>query len=384
MAGHLHDRAAGGVRLGIIGTGLAVEQLHWPALKRLRDQFPIVAFCDIDRAAGEHFASYSGASMSEFTEDYHELLARDDVDAVLISLPIELNYPVSKDAVAAGKHVFCEKPSGANDAEGRAFVELEANHPEVTILVAENWFYRDDLRLARQLLDEGRIGRLHLATWRYVSQMIPREGQFSSTPWRHHAQYEGGAHLDGGVHQFAQIRLLCGDIDRLAGEVQDVNSIFDGPSNLTLSLRFVNGATGSYAASYPEIPMPAEPNELRLYGTEGVMVTGRGEVRIYGPDGSVDTYRIEGLEGGYYNEFLNFYQALIDGEPVVATVAQNYRNMEFVLRGLESAASGQSVAIDAWPIPLAAEAVPLWKPAGASGLFDGLGIEISHESTTVS
>jgi predicted dehydrogenase len=382
MAGHLHGRDA--VRLGIIGTGLAVEQLHWPALKRMRDQFPITAFCDIDRANAEHFSSYSGTPMSAFTADYNELLARDDVDAVLISLPIELNYPVSKAAVEEGKHVICEKPSGANDAEGCAFVDLEAQHPELTILIAENWFYRDDLRLARQLLDEERIGRLHLVTWRYVSQLIPREGQFSSTPWRQDAKYVGGPHLDGGVHQFAQIRLLCGDIDRLAGETQDANSIFAGPSDLTLTLRFVNGASGSYAASYPEIAVPSEANDMRLYGTNGVMTLGQSKITIQDAWGTIDTYRIEAFDGGYYNEFLNFYQALTGGEPIVATVAQNYRNMEFVLRGLESAATGQACTIEPWPLPLSPTAVPLWRPAGAPSLFDDPSTTITHDTTKAS
>src|SRR5215218_3499807 len=171
------------LRLGIIGTGLAVEQLHWPSLKQMPDRFRVVAFCDVERSHAEHFAAYSAAAMDGYTADLRDLLRRDDVDAVLISLPIPLNLPVTRAALEAGKHVVCEKPSGASEAEGRAFVELAAAHPERTVLIAENWFYRDDLRLARSLLDEGRLGRVHLVAWRYVSQLVPRAGDFSSTPW---------------------------------------------------------------------------------------------------------------------------------------------------------------------------------------------------------
>ncbi len=162
------------IRLGVIGTGLAVEKLHWPALKRMPDRFRVAAFCDLERPTAEHFAGYSGAAMDDYTADYHDLLRREDVDAVLISLPIPLNYAVTRAALEAGKEVICEKPSGANEAEGRAFVELAAAHPERTVLIAENWFYRDDLRLARSLLDEGRIGRVHLVAWRCVTQLVPR------------------------------------------------------------------------------------------------------------------------------------------------------------------------------------------------------------------
>ena len=370
------------LRLGIIGTGLAVEKLHWPALKRMPERFKTVAFTNRTRPKAEHFSRYSGVSMDGFTEDYEQLLKRDDVEVVLISLPIPLNLPVTRAALEAGKHVICEKPAGSNDAEGREYVELVAKYPQRTVLVAENWFYRDDLRFARSLMDDGAIGRVHLVAWRTVSQLIPREGQFSITPWRHDPGYEGGAHLDGGVHHTAQIRLLCGDVTRLSGETQDANDTHGGPSDLSLNLRFVSGAIGSYTASYPEIAVPSEPNDLRLYGTEGVMAIGRWSegTSIYRPDGSVESFKVEQKDGGYYNEFLNFHQALTEGAPLVGTAAQTYRNMELVLKGLDSAETGQTVTLDEWPLPLAAAAVPLWRPAGATDLFEGLDVKVTRET----
>jgi predicted dehydrogenase len=367
------------IGLGIIGTGLAVEQLHWPALKRMPERFRVVAFCDLERPNSERFAGYSGAAMDSYTANYRELLRRDDVDAVLVSLPIPLNYPVTRAVLESGKDVICEKPAGANEAEGRAFVELAAAHPDRTVLIAENWFYRDDLRLARSLLDEGRIGSIHFVASRHVSQLVPRAGEFSSTPWRHVAEYVGGPHLDGGVHHIARLRLLCGDADRVSGEIQDVNTIFGGPSDLALNLRFVSGAIGTYAASYPELAVPQEPNELRIYATEAVMTIGRDDIRIHNPDGSVETYRVDGSDGGYFNEFFNFSEAIIDGAPVVATVAQSYRNMEIVLRGIASAQEGQTKTIGSWPDPLSASAVPVWRPHGASNLFDGMPTTVSRD-----
>lgn len=369
------------VRLGIIGTGLAVEKLHWPALRRMRDRFEIVAFSNRGRANAERFADYSETAMDRFVPDYHDLLAREDVDAVLISLPIPLSYPVSKEALEAGKHVICEKPPGADANEGRAFIEQAANHPKLKVLIAENFFYRDDLRFARSLIDDGRLGRIHLVSWRTVSQLIPREGEFSSTPWRHDPGYEGGAHLDGGVHHTAQLRFLCGDAERVSGEIQDANATHGGPSDLTLNLRFVSGSIGNYTASFPELPMPAEPNEMRLYGTDAVMSVGREGTRIHFPDGTVETFRIQQDDGGYYNEFLNFHDAVALDEPIVGTVVQSFRNMELILGGLSSAERGEVVTIDPGPGPLSAVAVPLWKPAGKTDLFGGLNVRVDREVT---
>lgn len=319
--------------------------------------------------------------MDDFTPDYHNLLARDDVDAVLISLPISLNYQATKDSLQAGKHVICEKPTGANEREMRAFVDLEREYPDCTVLIAENWFYRDDLRFARSLLDEQAIGRVHLMTWRNVSQLVPREGQFSSTPWRWEGNYAGGPQLDAGVHNTAQIRLLCGDVDRLSGEIQDANSTHDGPSDLTLNLHFVSDAIGSYTASYPELPMPEEAGDMRLYGTEGVMSIQRGGgVRIHRPDGIIEHWSVEMPDAGYYNEFLDFHQALTGAtELTVGTIAQSVRNMEIIIQGLASAEQGRVMETAPGPTERSATAVPLWKPVGADGLFDGLDVNVKHE-----
>jgi len=358
------------IRLGIIGTGLAVEQLHWPALVRMPERFTIAAFANHSRPKAERFAAYSGASMADYHADYHDLLRRDDVEAVLISLPIPLNYQETRDCLAAGKHVICEKPTGVDEEEGRAFVALQSAFPDRTALIAENCFYRDDLRLARSLLDADAIGRVHLMTWRMVNQVVPVPGRFSSTPWRHHPAYRGGAHLDGGVHHTAQIRMLCGGVRQLSGAIQTANTTIDAPSDLTLNLWFAGGAIGNYTACYPDIPVPPESNEMRLYGTEGVMTLGgqasSRQVAIHRPDGRIEEHRFDGIDSGYYGEFLNFSEAIAHGAPVIATIEQNFQNMLIILRGLDSAEQGRVLDLDEAP------GVPLWRPHGASGLFDGL------------
>jgi predicted dehydrogenase len=61
-----NDAKSRAIRLGVIGTGLAVEQLHWPALRRMTDRFAITAFANHTRPKAEHFAAYSGASMDDY------------------------------------------------------------------------------------------------------------------------------------------------------------------------------------------------------------------------------------------------------------------------------------------------------------------------------
>jgi predicted dehydrogenase len=361
------------IRLGLIGTGLAVEKLHWPALRGLADRYAVTAFTDSSGEQSRRFADYSGAGPAWAAADRAELLARDDVDAVLISVPIPHLYEVARDALTAGKDVLCEKPAGVDAAQAAAFLALAAAHPDRTFMVGENFFYRDDLRHARALVDDGAIGRLHLMAWRHAGQMVPREGRFASTPWRQRPQYRGGVHLDAGVHHIAQIRLLCGDIARVHGAVQSANSTIDAPADLVLNLVFADGAIGNYTASYPEIPVPPEPNEMRLYGTEGVLVlAGSGAERRVtrsGADATTHTTVFRGADDGYRAELVDFADAVQFGVRPVGSVAQSVANAMVVQRALDSAERAAELALD--PVP-GAGPVPLWRPRGSTGLFDGL------------
>jgi predicted dehydrogenase len=364
-------------RLGIIGTGLAVEKLHWPVLKQMTDRFQIVAFANRGRENAQHFSDYSGVSMDHYTADYHELLARDNVDSVLISLPIPLQAQVMRESLEAGKHVMCEKPPGANEEEARALIGVEKAHPDQVLLIAENHFYRDNIRYAKSLIEQGSLGRVHLMAYRNISQLVPQPDGFSSTPWRHEGDYVGGPHLDGGVHQIAQIRMLMGDANRLSAEIQDANTTHGGPSDFVLNLRFVSGAVGNYTAANPELKMPEDPGEMRIYGTEAVMSMKDGTVSMFRPD-VTETYTFENMDGGFYGEFLNFHEAVTRGAPVVSTLVQNIRNMEFVTKGVQSAETGQTITLSDDISTLSAKALPLWTPVDS----DGFHVDVTREVTT--
>jgi predicted dehydrogenase len=210
-------------------------------------------------------------------------------------------------------------------------------------------------------------------SWRRAGQLVPRDGMFNGTPWRQRPQYRGGVHLDAGVHDIAQIRMLCGEVVRAHGAVQRANSTIDSPSDLVLNMVFASGAIGNYTASYSEIPLPPEPNDMRLYGTEGVLVLSGTEaerrVTLSRSGGAEQTEVFRGADNGYYAELCNFAEAVRHGEPVVGTVGQSFANMLVVLRALDSAEQDAVVALDELP---GGSGVPLWRPRGASGLFDGL------------
>ncbi len=355
------------LNLGIIGTGLAVEKLHWPALQALGDRYRVVAFCDLERDHAAHFADYAGADMNAFTRDYHQLLAREDVDVVLISLPIPIQGQVLKHALESGKHVVCEKPQGANFDEANSLWPVVDAFPNQKLMIAENWFYRNDLRYAMQLLQEGEIGRVHTMSFRRIKQLIPRPGEFSSTPWRWQGAYEGGPHLDGGVHQIAMVRMLMGDATRISGEVQDANETHGGPSQISVNLNFVDNAIGSFVLGSPSAEMPPDENGLRIYGSQGVMSVNDDRIVVW-KDGKTTRHEVERPDLGYIGEFQNFYEAIVHDAPIIGDFYQSWRGVEFVHLALRSAARGRAIETDTDVAPIQPWPIDLWLPHGETSL----------------
>jgi predicted dehydrogenase len=379
------------LRIGAIGTGLAMDRLHWPAIRRLPGHVQIVAFAEPDDHSATRFLAATGLDASARHHDYRELLARSDLDAVVVLLPIGMLYAAAKASLEAGLHVFCEKPPGGDLAAAAEFLALEAAHPTRTLFVAENFFYRDDLRLAREAIDNARLGRIHTVAWRITGQYVPRVNTFSSTPWRHRPSYRGGTHLDGGIHMMAAMRLLLGDPTHVHGLVQHANAKMGGPSTFLLHMTFASGAVGSYTAIHPEIEVPPDDTSLRIFGDEATMVLTPAYVQerrgftIYPSNAAAEEVRASRtsggvLDGGYLNEWIDFSNAVRTGSPYVGTVAQSVMNMVPILRGLDSAEAG-GVAINlapSCPVAPVPVAVPLWRPTATGDIVSGLNVDVTR------
>jgi predicted dehydrogenase len=123
-------------------------------------------------------------------------------------------------------------------------------------------------------------------------------------------------------------------------------------------------------------PVLDEERNTRIYGTEGTLIVTRGRVRCMHADGTMEDDRIEPLDTGHYNMFLNFYDALVHGGPVVATVRQGVENMLVVMQALASAEAGVPQVVSASEVLPSTGGVPLWRPNDSGALFDGLPCQV--------
>lgn len=111
------------IGIGIIGCGKATQALHLPSLQQLSGRLRIVAVCDASATVAEAVAVRCGAA--HWTTDPATLLAKADVEAVLVANPNRFHFATAAAALAGGKHVLLEKPAAMSLADLDALIAAE-------------------------------------------------------------------------------------------------------------------------------------------------------------------------------------------------------------------------------------------------------------------
>src|SRR5262249_50337519 len=133
---------------------------------------------------------------ADYVPTYAELLARKDVDAVLISSPHSAHLSQVTEAARAGKHVLVEKPMALNTAECDAMIAA-CNAAGVTLSVIQTCRFRGAVARGKRLIQEGRIGAVRMIQLRTLFEWVP----LTSKSWTLD-EAEGGLILDQGAHIF--------------------------------------------------------------------------------------------------------------------------------------------------------------------------------------
>jgi predicted dehydrogenase len=113
------------LKIGLVGCGEVTQIIHWPSLYQLSDKFEVTALCDVSPRILEELGHLW--NVRTLTTDYRELIARVDVDAVLVANPNAFHAEVTLAAIAAGKHVLVEKPMCVTHREGDQIIAAQRN-----------------------------------------------------------------------------------------------------------------------------------------------------------------------------------------------------------------------------------------------------------------
>ena len=307
------------VRVGIIGTG-RIGKVHIRALNSMLDHARIVAVADpyLDEKAVRDLVV--SPEPVKFTKNVDEIFTDPDVDAVFICTPTDTHVEYSLKAIAAGKHVFCEKPVDRTLEEIRkVMAALEGKN--LKYMVGFNRRYDHNFAAARKATKDGKIGKVECVR---VTSRDP------GLPSMDYLKGSGGMFLDMTIHDFDMVRFQAGaDIDEIfvesavlvdpaVGEIGDIDSA-------VIVLRMKNGALAvienSRRACY------GYDQRCEVFGSDGLITVSNdapNNATLSGADGvhaeKPYYFFLERYEQAYATEVREFIEAVENDTEVPAGI----------------------------------------------------------------
>jgi predicted dehydrogenase len=322
--------------------------------------------------------------------DWRRVVDRKDVDLIDISVPTHLHREIAVAAAEAGKHLFCEKPM-ALDAREAVAMRDAARRKGVVHYLNHNYRRCPAVALARQLIDEGRIGTIYHWRGAYLQSWIV-DPQFPLT-WQLRKECAGaGPHYDLNSHSVDLARYLVGEIrsvaamtrrfidkrplpaetgetafhatttSRQTGEVTVDDAAF-------MVAEFENGALGSFSASRFALGRK-NFNVFEIYGSRGALafdIERMNELQLFSaadPESAqgfrtiqateaVHPYmkawwppgHIIGYEHGFVHAVADFLRAVDSGGPIAPNFDDGVKIMQVLCSALESARTGHRVEV---------------------------------------
>ena len=319
------------VRWGLLGTARINRRLI-PAMRAsARSTIVAIASRTPERAAA-HAREWD---IPTAVESYEALLRRDDVDAVYIPLPNSLHVEWTLNAIAAGKHVLCEKPIATSAADVDRIADAATRGG---VVVEEGFMYRHEPLTATvaDLVSEGAVGAVRTIVSGFTY------AQARANDVRLVQALGGGALWDVGCYPVSYACLLTGrDHVGAAGVARVTDGGVD--EELTGVLRFPAGITASIYAGF----RAAHRTWLEVIGSEGSLVVpnpfkpGPREQLMLERLGERRTIDVHGSELLFARQVEHFVAAVLDGAPATVSLSSSRRTVAACCALLDAAGVGR-------------------------------------------
>lgn len=267
------------LRVGLIGAGFMgrTHTFGYAVAEKVFDlsvRFDLKTVADVDEESAKRAARQFGYAAA--VADWRELIDDPEIDIVSIATPNTLHKEMALAAIAAGKHVYCEKPLAPNAPDAREMA-IAAARAGIKTQVGFNYLCNPVLSLAREMIEEGSLGEIRSYRGIHAEDYMVDK----SAPWTfRHDSRGGGALSDLGSHALATAEYLLGPISRVLGDcvtVIDERPSADGPRAVEVDdiarafVHFANGATGSIEANWVATGRKLQ-HVFEVYGSEGALV----------------------------------------------------------------------------------------------------------------
>lgn len=291
------------IGIGCIGTGGRAQALmrNVEAIGNAR----ITAVCDVWQEALAKARQIAGPSAFA-TPDYRDLLARKDVDVVLIAAPDHQHVPLTVAALAAGKDVYVEKPLTHDLSEGAVVLEAQRKFNRI-VQVGMQQRSMPHVEKGREIVRSGKIGKVYKAhiTW---NRNAPRAAQtyqidpkavnwgnwlgsarkqdfdaYRFRQWRWFWEFGGGIFTDLMVHQIDIVHWICGvEHPAMATSIGDwfsAKGIWETPDTVQTLLRYPEAELQVYFEG--TFSNARNAAMIELMGTDGTLYLDRGRYELY-------------------------------------------------------------------------------------------------------
>jgi myo-inositol 2-dehydrogenase/D-chiro-inositol 1-dehydrogenase len=279
----------GKIKVCLVGAGVWGWQ-H----ARVFSQRPDVTLCAVAGRSPEKTQTRAAEFGLRAYTNLAEMLDTEKPDLVSVSLPNLEHFPATMQVIKSGYHLLVEKPFVFDLAEADQLL-AEAEKRNLFFAINFNHRYAKPVRLARQAIEEGKLGKITHASWRFGG-----EANVSPHP---HANL-----IETQCHGFDQLEYLCGPIESVMAEMTDLTG--GGYRTTVLALRFANGAVGSLIGTYDSSYAYRDTHRLEINGTEGRVLI-EDTVQRYSFQ-STGNETAEVWQSGYFNDFDREFQRTFD------------------------------------------------------------------------
>lgn len=318
------------LKIGIIGVGY-IGNVHASILSR-DERVTLAAVYDVDQTAATRLASSTSASV---VEDATTLI--EAVDVVYITTPNTKHTELALQAIAAGKHVFCEKPMATSLAEAKTIVDAARQSERVVQVGHNRRFAPVYATLKRMLNDTHRSHSAHVKMNR---------GELLNPKWTGDPVVTGGFLYETTIHMFDMMRFLFGEVATLqaAGSIHEYPEVDD----FSMLLTFTSGMHATFASSADASWMfPFE--RVEVFSQHATIVTREMESLAFteGLDGKITEQSMHQLpkeeKWGYAQENQSFIDSILRGTEPAVTVVDGYKSVELVEACYESVRTGKKI-----------------------------------------
>lgn len=243
------------VRWGLLSTSRFAQKSILPALA-VSERNEMVALASRSPEIGAEVAAKW--QIPTVHSSYEALLADPNIEAVYIPLPNHLHLPYAQKALAAGKHVLCEKPIGLNAQEAQALQQTAMQYPHLKVMEAFMYRFHPQWQQAKQWVVEGKIGALKQVTI-FFSYMNTDSQNVRNVP-----HYGGGGLLDIGCYAISAARWLFDSPPKRVMAWLDLDPLFKTD-------RFAGGILdfGTGLATFSCATQLQAFQQVQVLGTEG-------------------------------------------------------------------------------------------------------------------